>query len=88
MQLTAQNIDKVLENAGLLIVARQGADGNTHLGHIRRGEIVDYGTTVTYNDPESLVTDLDLMLDTDAAVIHKFPNRQSAQYVVKYGEVL
>lgn len=88
MKLTTENIDKVLHDAGNLIVARHGDDGNVHLGKIHPHETVAYGTTVTYSDTDILLEELRLMLDTVAAVVHYFPNRQSAQYVAKFGEVL
>lgn len=88
MILTSKNIDTVLYNAGYLIVARRGDDGSIHRGTINRYETVAYGTTVTYSDTDILIEDLALMPHNEAAVVHQYPNRQSAQYVVKYGEVL
>lgn len=88
MILTSQNITKVLHDNSYLIVARHGDDGNVHQGKIHPHETVTYSTTVTYSDTESLMEDLGLMPDNVAAVVHKYPNRPSAQYVVKMGEVL
>lgn len=88
MKLTTENIDKVLHDAGNLIVARHGDDGNVHQGKIHPHETVSYSTTVTYSDTEILMEDLGLMPDNVAAVVYKYPHRQSAQFVVKFGEVL
>lgn len=88
MKLTTDNIDTVLYDNAYLLVARRGADGNVHQGKIHPHETVSYSTTVTYSDAEILMEDLGLMPDNVAAIVHKYPNRQSAQYVVKMGEVL
>ena len=88
MILTSENIDTVLYDNAYLLVARPGDDGNVHLGKIHPHETVSYSTTVTYSDTEILMEDLGLMPDNVAAIVHKYPNRQSAQYVVKMGEVL
>lgn len=88
MKLTTENIDTVLHDQAYLIVARPGDDGNVHLGKIHPHETVAYGTTITYSDTDILMEDLGLMPDNVAAVVHQYPNRQSAQYVVKMGEVL
>ena len=88
MILTTDNIDTVLHDQAYLLVARPGDDGNVHLGKIHPHETVSYSTTVTYSDTEILMEDLALMPHNEAAVVHYFPNRQSAQYVVKLGEVL
>lgn len=88
MKLTTDNIDTVLYDNAYLLVARHGDDGNVHQGKIHPHETVSYSTTVTYSDTEILMEDLELMPDNVAAVVHKYPNRQSAQYVVKMGEVL
>lgn len=88
MILTSENIPKVLHDNSYLIVARVGADENTHLGKIHPHETVDYSTTVTYTEVTDLISDLNNMLHTVAAVVHEYPNRREARYVVKYGEVL
>lgn len=92
MILTSKNIDTVLHDAGNLIVARHGDDGNVHLGKIHPHETVAYDNTVTYSNLPTMVQNLQTMQDdtdeTVVAVVHYFPNRQSAQFVVKYGEVL
>lgn len=88
MKLTTENIDTVLHDQAYLIVARPGDDGNVHLGKIHPHETVAYGTTITYSDTDILMEDLELMPVDTAAVVHQYPNRQSAQYVVKMGEVL
>ena len=88
MKLTTENIDTVLHDQAYLIVARPGDDGNVHHGKIHPHETVAYGTTITYSDTDILLGDLELMPDNVAAVVHQYPNRQSAQFVVKYGEVL
>lgn len=88
MKLTTDNIDTVLHDNAYLLVARHGDDGNVHQGKIHPHETVSYSTTVTYSDTEILMEDLGLMPDNVAAVVYKYPHRQSAQYVVKMGEVL
>ena len=88
MKLTTDNIDTVLYDNAYLLVARPGDDGNVHLGKIHPHETVSYSTTVTYSGTEILMEDLGLMPDNVAAIVHKYPNRQSSQFVVKYGEVL
>lgn len=88
MQLTTENIDTALEDAGLLIVARPGDDGNVHLGKLHPHETVTYTVPCTYNDTDTLVFNLGSLERGEVAVVRKFPNRQTAQYLVKFGEIL
>ena len=88
MQLTAKNLDKTLDDAGLLILARTMADGTPHTHKLRRTEIVAYAPAVTYNTAEDVMSHVTDMTDGVVALIHKFPNRPAQRYTVKYGEVL
>lgn len=88
MQLTAKNLDKRLDDAGLLILARVMADGTPHTHRLRRTETVEYAPAVTYNTAEEVMSHVTDMMDNVVALIHKFPNRPAQRYTVKYGEVL
>lgn len=88
MQLTAKNLDKTLDDAGLLILARTMADGTPHTHKLRRTETVAYAPAVTYNTAEDVMSHVTDMTDGVVALIHKFPNRPAQRYTVKYGEVL
>lgn len=88
MQLTAKNLDKRLEDDGLLILARIMADGTPHTHKLRRTETVAYAPAVTYNTAEDVMSHVTDMTDGVVALIHKFPNRPAQKYVVRYGEVL
>ena len=56
MQLTAKNLDKRLDDAGLLILARIMADGRPHTHKLRRTETVEYAPAVTYNTAEEVMS--------------------------------
>lgn len=88
MQLTTKNLDKTLDDAGLLILARTMADGTPHTHKLRRTETVAYAPAVTYNTAEDVMSHVTDMTDGVVALIHKFPNRPAQRYTVKYGEVL
>lgn len=88
MQLTAKNLDKTLENDGLITLARIMADGRPHTHKLRRTETVEYAPAVTYNTAEEVMSHVTDMMDGVVALIHKFPNRPTMRYSVKYGEVL
>ena len=88
MQLTAKNLDKRLDDAGLLVLARIMADGTPHTHKLRRTETVSYAPAVTYNTAEEVMSHVTDMTDDVVALIHKHPHRPTQKYVVKYGEVL
>lgn len=93
MILTSTNIDKVLHDNAYLLVARIGDDWNLHQGKIHPHETVIYHNTVTFSDVGTMVNNLETMQDDDedtvtVALVRQYPNRTSAQYVVKFGEVL
>ena len=88
MQLTAKNLDKRLDDAGLLLLARVMADGTPHTHKLRRTETVTYAPPVTYNTAEEVMSHVTDMANDVVALIHKHPNRPTMRYTVKYGEVL
>ena len=88
MKITADNLDKVLHDAGNLILARIMADGTPHTHKLRRTETVEYTPAVTYNTAEDVMSHVTDMMDGVVALIHKFPNRPTQRYTIKFGEVL
>ena len=88
MQITAQNLEKKITDAGNLILARIMADGKPHKHQLRRTETITYGTPIVYNTAEEVMSDVDAMNTDVGALVHYHPNRPSQRYVVKYGEIL
>ena len=88
MQITAQNLDKILHDGSYKILARRGDDGNVHLGKIHPHEAVAYTVPTTYDDTDTLLYNLDSLERDDIAIIQEYPNRTAKRYEVTYGEVL
>lgn len=88
MQLTAKNLDEVLEDAAHIILVRPVPDGTPMTYRLQPTETVSYAPAVTYSTAEEVMSHVSDMLDDSVALIRKYPNRQTQRYVVRYGEVL
>lgn len=88
MQLTAKNLDEVLEDSTNMILLRPTSDGTPGTYRLQHTETVAYAPAVTYNTADEVMNHVTDMLDDSVALIRKYPNRQTMRYTVKYGEVL
>lgn len=88
MQLTAKNLDEILEDSANIILARPMSDGTPGTYRLQPTETVAYAPAVTYSTAEEVMSHVTDMLDNSVALIRKYPNRQTQRYVVRYGEVL
>lgn len=88
MQITADNLNKVITDGGHLLLVRPMADGNPHKHQLRKTETVEYSTPLTYNTVEDIMSDVDVMRKDTVALIRHFPNRPTQKYTIKFGEVL
>lgn len=88
MEITAKNLDEVLEDSANIILVRPVPDGTPMTYRLQPTETVGYTPAVTYNTAEEVISHVTDMLDNSVALIRKYPNRQTQRYVVRYGEVL
>ena len=88
MEITAKNLDEVLEDSANIILVRPTSDGTPGTYRLQLTETVAYAPVVTYSTAEEVMSHVSDMLDDSVALIRKYPNRQTMRYAVKYGEVL
>lgn len=88
MEITAKNLDEVLEDAAHIILVRPVPDGTPMTYRLQPTETVSYAPAVTYSTADEVMSHVTDMLDNSVALIRKYPNRQTMKYTVKYGEVL
>lgn len=88
MEITAKNLDAVLDDAAHMILVRTAPDGTPMTYRLQHTETVGYAPAVTYSTAEEVMIHVSDMLDNSVALIRKYPNRQTMRYAVKYGEVL
>ena len=88
MQLTAKNLDEVLEDSANIVLVRPTSDGTPRIYRLQHTETVGYAPAITYSTAEEVMSHVTDMLDSSVALIRKYPNRQTQRYVVRYGEVL
>ena len=88
MEITAKNLDEVLEDAAHIILVRPVPAGTPMTYRLQPTETVSYAPAVTYSTAEEVMSHVTAMLDDSVALIRKYPNRQTMKYTVKYGEVL
>lgn len=88
MEITAKNLDEVLEDAAHIILVRPVPDGTPMTYRLQPTETVSYAPAVTYSTADDVMSHVTDMLDNSVALIRKYPNRQTQRYVVRYGEVL
>ena len=88
MQITAKNLDTVLDNSAHIILVRPSPDGTPMTYRLQHTETVGYAPAVTYSTAEEVMSHVTDMMDNVVALIHKHPHRPTQKYVVRYGEVL
>lgn len=88
MEITAKNLDAVLDDAAHMILVRPAPDGTPMTYRLQPTETASYAPAVTYSTAEEVMSHVTDMLDNSVALIRKYPNRQTMKYTVKYGEVL
>lgn len=88
MEITAKNLDEVLDDAAHMILVRPASDGTPMTYRLQHTETVGYAPAVTYSTAEEVMSHVTDMLDNSVALIRKYPNRQTQRYTVRYGEVL
>lgn len=88
MEITAKNLDEVLEDSANIILVRPVPDGTPMTYRLQPTETVSYAPAVTYSTAEEVMSHVTDMLDDSVALIRKHPHRPTQKYVVKYGEVM
>lgn len=88
MEITAKNLDEVLEDSANIILVRPTSDGTPGTYRLQHTETVGYAPAITYSTADDVMSHVTDMLDNSVALIRKYPNRQTQRYVVRYGEVL
>ena len=88
MEITAKNLDEVLEDSAHMILVRPTSDGTPMTYRLQPTETVGYAPAVTYSTAEEVMSHVTDMPDNSVALIRKYPNRQTQRYTVRYGEVL